>query len=91
MGKVRGLETEVMLKDLFVFLTGTDRIPPMGFTRKGSIVFDHRETKESRFPSVSTCLPQFQLPVCNNLTGDYENFKEQMNIAVLGSVGFGKF
>ena len=59
----------------------------MGFERKGTIVFDHRENKqENRLPSVSTCLPQLQLPVCNCLTEDYHVFKEQMNLAVLGSV-----
>lgn len=81
---------QVTPKHLFVFLTGSDRIPPMGFERKGTIVFDHRENKqENRLPSVSTCLPQLQLPVCNCLTEDYHVFKEQMNLAVLGSVGFG--
>ena len=34
-------ETEVTPKDLFFFLTGSDRIPPFGFDTKGTIVFDH--------------------------------------------------
>ncbi|XP_067036310.1 uncharacterized protein [Acropora muricata] len=88
--KVLGSETEANLKDLFVFLTGSDRIPPMGFTRKGKIAFDHRDnSQELRFPSVSTCQPMLQLPMCDNLTQDYDSFKEKMNLAMLGSVGFG--
>ena len=88
-GKVLGSETEANLKDLFVFLTGSDRIPPMGFTRKGKIAFDHRDnSQELRFPSVSTCQPMLQLPMCDDLTQDYDSFKEKMNLAVLGSVGF---
>ena len=62
----------------------------MGFERKGTIIFDHIENKqENRLPSVSTCLPQLSLPVCNSLIDDYDVFKEKMNLAVLGSVGFG--
>ena len=88
--KVLGSETEANLKDLFVFLTRSDRIPPMGFTRKGKIVFDHQDnSQELRFPSVSTCQPMLQLPMCDDLTQDYDSFKEKMNLAVLGSVGFG--
>ena len=30
-----------------------------------------------------------QLPMCDDLTQDYDNFKEKMNLAVLGSVGVG--
>lgn len=89
-GKVAAKETEVTLKDVSVFLTGSDRIPPMGFERKGAIVFDHIENaQEGRLPPVSTCLPQLQLPVCDNLCDIYDVFKERMNLAVLGSVGFG--
>ena len=68
----------------------SDRILPMGFNKKGTIGFDHREnTRENRLPSVSTYLPQLRLPACDSLTEDYDVFKEQMNLAVLGSVGFG--
>ena len=89
-GKVLGSETEANLKDLFVFLTGSDRIPPMGFTRKGKIAFDHQDnSQELCFPSGSTCQPMLQLPMCDDLTQDYDSFKEKMNLAVLGSVGFG--
>ena len=52
-------ETEANLKDLFVFLTGSDRIPPMGFPRKGKIAIDHQDnSQELRFPSGSTCQPK---------------------------------
>ena len=39
--------------------------------------------------TVSTCLPQLRLLVCDSLAEDYDVFKEQMNLAVLGSAGFG--
>ena len=62
----------------------------MGLERKGAMIFDHIENKqENRLPSVSTCLPQLSLPVCNSLTDDYDVFKENTNLAVLRSVGFG--
>ena len=90
-GKVLGSEMEANLKDLSVFLTGSDRIPPMGFTRKGKIAFDHRDNSQALcFPSVSTCQSMLQFPMCDDLTQDYDSFKEKMNLAVLGSVGFGK-
>ena len=90
-GKVVGSGLEATLKDLFVFLTGSDRIPAMGFTAKGIIAFDHSENpQECRLPSVSTCQPMLQLPACDHLTEDYDGFKEKMNLAVLGSVGFGQ-
>lgn len=77
-------------RTFFFFLTGSDRIPPMGFDAKITIVFDHKEnTRENRLLSVSTCLLQLRLPVCDSLTEDYDVFKEQMNLAVLGSVRFG--
>lgn len=77
-------------RTFFFFLTGSERIPPMGFDEKRTIVFDHKEnTRENRFLSVSTCLLQLRLPVCDILTEDYDVFKEQMNLAVLGSVRFG--
>ena len=61
----------------------------MGFERKGTIIFDHIENnQENHLPSVSTRLPQPGLPVCHSLTDDYDVFKEKMNLAVLGSVGF---
>ena len=89
-GKVAVSETEATLKDIICLFTGSDRIPPMGFDRKSSIIFYHREdSKESWLPSVSTFLPKLQLPVCDSLTEDYDVFKEKMNLAVLGSVGFG--
>lgn len=89
-GRSLGKEMEVTPKDLFFFLTGSDRIPPMGFDAKRTIVFDHKEnTRENRLLSVSTCLLQLRLPVCDSLTEDYDVFKEQMNLAVLGSVRFG--
>lgn len=63
----------------------------MGFDRKGSISFIHQlNPEESRLPSVSTCLPELRFPVCNKLRDDCDVFKDQMNLAILGSVGFGQ-
>lgn len=42
-GKVAVKEIEVILKDVFVFFIGFDRISLMGFERKGVIVFDYIE------------------------------------------------
>ena len=61
----------------------------MGFERPSSIVFiPLGNTKESRLPSVSTCIPQLSIP--NYILEDFDNFKKQSNFAVLGSMEFGQ-
>ncbi|XP_068751097.1 G2/M phase-specific E3 ubiquitin-protein ligase-like [Montipora capricornis] len=90
-GRARAADTEVTLEELFAFLTGSHSIPPMGFERPGSIVFIPLENpKESRLPSVSTCIPQLSIPICNYILEDFDNFKKQINLAVLGSMEFGQ-
>jgi len=90
-GRARAADTEVTLEELFAFLTGSHSIPPMGFERRGSIVFIPLENpKESRLPSVSTCIPQLSIPICNYILEDFDNFKKQINLAVLGSMEFGQ-
>ena len=71
------------MRDLTVFLTGCSSIPPLGFGDvKPSIVF----TSDRPLPTVSTCSLTLYFPLtfpCN-----FDQFKEKMDFAVLGSQGF---
>lgn len=53
------------LKDLLAFITGADKIPPMGFDQWIQIIFLY-EAKET-LPTTSTCVPCIRLPTihCN--------------------------
>ncbi len=43
------------LKDLLVFITGVDRIPPLGFGNVAGVNFLHDQGQ--RLPMASTCTP----------------------------------
>lgn len=47
------------LEDLLVFVTGADRIPPLGFNDVAEVRFLHGETK--KLPIASTCAPAISL------------------------------
>ncbi len=74
------------LKDLLVFFSGAERIPPLGFDSEApSIVFLH--DSKSRFPTTSTCSIQFRIPISH---GDqYQSFKDDFLLAIFGNDGFG--
>ncbi len=73
------------LKDIFIFLTGCDCIPPLGFPHaEKTIQFD----SDLMVPTVSTCSMIFRLP--RNLPEDYNIFKERMTFYILCSQGFGQ-
>lgn len=73
------------LKDIFIFLTGCDTIPPLGFIGADQMIeFDSEEV----VPKVSTCSLVFHLPI--GLPSEYEDFKERLIFFILGSQGFGQ-
>ena len=72
------------LKDILIFATGADQIPPMGFVPTPSVTFD----ASTRFPMANTCANVLILPL-NAGDGNYSTFKEKMDTAILGSPGFG--
>ena len=72
------------LKDIMTFLTGCDSIPPLGFSAIPGIDF----TDDEQFPTVSTC--SLTLTFSRKMTTTFQNFKEVMDHAILGSEGFGR-
>ena len=64
-----------------MFISGTDQIPPMGFDHPITVTF----INEEKIPFVNTCSLYITLP--RNLKE--KEFKEKMDLAILGSVGFG--
>ena len=52
------------LGGLLAFITGADRLPPMGFSDVPLLQFNHDPT--FRLPVVSTCTPSLILPTTHN-------------------------
>ena len=73
------------LSDLLVFVSGADRIPPLGYERAPSVVFDHYQDRI--FPTASTCDVQLRLPIVHE--GNYQKFREAMIMALKDHDGFG--
>lgn len=71
------------LQDVMVFLTGCDCIPPLGF---GDVLPSIEFDAVSTLPTVSTCALTLHLPL--NSPTVFEDFKEKMDLAILGSQGF---
>ena len=71
------------LQDVMVFLTGCDSVPPLGFGDvKPSILF----TDDALLPTVSTCSLTLRFP--RNFPTDFQQFKDKMELVILGSQGF---
>ena len=64
-------DTTLRLEDIFVFITGADCVPPMGFKTAPRMHFSHSSLK---LAVASTCAP-ITLPTCHN---SYEDFKDAM-------------
>ena len=71
------------LKDVMVFLTGCDCLPPLGFADASpTIVF----SDDAVLPTVSTCSLTFNIP--RNIPTEFDTFKEKMDFSILRSRGF---
>ena len=71
---------KMSLEDILQFVTGTTRIPPMGFDKNPEIEF-HNDT----LPSASTCLLKLYLPFADSS----REFKRKVTFAIFNSIGFG--
>ena len=70
------------LSHLLLFLTGTNRIPLLGFEESVTLLF----LKDGLFPTVSTCGIEIRLPTIHDT---YEKFRDVMVHAIKGNDGFG--
>lgn len=71
---------------ILAFATGASKIPSMGFPVSPRIQFIFNDNPRA-LPTASICSLTLRLPLA--LT-KYDNFKEQMTMAVLNIVGFGQ-
>ena len=74
----------VTLKDVLVFFSGADAIPPLGFPREPSLVFIHNSLP---LPTASTCALELRIPTVHT---EYSTFKDAMITGVMGHGGFRK-
>lgn len=68
------------LGDILAFSTGSNVIPPIGFTPAPSIEFQN-----GKYPIANTCANCLRLPIHNR----YEDFKENMDFGIQNTQGFG--
>ena len=78
---------DLVLKELLIFVTGADAVPPPGFTSALPISFYDMENDVKRLPYTSTC--NMSLSVARGLQ-EPKNFNELMYGTTLGCFGFGK-
>ena len=77
--------TSCVVRDILIFCTGADRLPPLGFGRELKIVFLGHES--GKLSTASTCDLTLRLPTVHG--EDYESFKEAMTLSLKGNDGFG--
>ena len=71
--------------DLLMFITGADRLPPMGFPDVPVIEFNHNPSV--RLPTPSTCAPSITLPMSQ--ASSYDHFQDMMIQGLVQGFGFG--
>lgn len=76
-------ECSTQLEDILSFVTGANRIPPIGFEPQPSIEF---EDDNAKYPVAHTCANVLRLPLLKT----YEEFKPNMDFGILNSPGFGR-
>ncbi|XP_019859560.1 PREDICTED: uncharacterized protein LOC109587781 [Amphimedon queenslandica] len=74
---------DLSIQDVLVFFTGSDVIPPLGFTPRPSLYFD----EFIAYPFASTCALSLTLPIKYE---EYSKFKEKMVYGFKNHGGFGK-
>ena len=78
-----GDQSSPTLRDVMVFLTGSDCVPPLGF---GDVTPSILFTDDAVLPTVSTCSLTLRFP--RTFLSEFEQFKEKMDFVILGSQGF---
>ena len=76
-------DVQVSLKDVLIFFSGANAVPPLGFPRPPSLHFIHGP---SPLPTASTCSLELHLPTIHS---NYAAFKEAMITGIMGHGGFG--
>ena len=74
------------LEDVLIFVTGADKVPPLGYSRHITISFYDQESAKRR-PCSSTCSLELHLP---RGVEDVEAFNERMVSSLRERCGFGK-
>ena len=74
---------DVSLKDVLIFATGSEDIPPMGFVNRPLIEF-----KDQQLPTASTCGPLLVLPLH---VDNEKTFIEKMCFGIKDCCGFGQY
>ncbi|XP_076149223.1 G2/M phase-specific E3 ubiquitin-protein ligase-like [Alosa pseudoharengus] len=70
------------LHDILQFATGSNEVPPIGFSPQPSIEFLHEGGK---YPIANTCVNFLRLPIHTN----YDSFREAMDFGIRNTQGFG--
>lgn len=71
------------LGEILVFITGSSRVPPMGFSPTPKITF----TSEHCLPHSSTCTNRLTIP---EYLENYDKFKDTFILSIQGCQGFGQ-
>ncbi len=77
---------DLRLEDLLIFITGADKIPPLGFDSSIKIDFYDFQDNNRRLPHASTCSPAIYLP---RGMENPDTFKELMKKVLTECHGFG--
>ena len=75
---------DITLGDILEFLSGASKLPAVGFSKDPSVHF----CNEDQLPKASTCDVSITFSRGMGLL-QYEQFKERMDLCILGSYGFG--
>ncbi|XP_077958481.1 G2/M phase-specific E3 ubiquitin-protein ligase [Gasterosteus aculeatus] len=73
------------LGDILAFATGSDAVPPIGFSPQPSLEFLHPSGRAQKFPVANTCISCLRLPIYST----YSCFKSNMDFAIRNTQGFG--
>ncbi|XP_056431348.1 G2/M phase-specific E3 ubiquitin-protein ligase-like [Gadus chalcogrammus] len=73
------------LGDIRAFATGSDAVPPIGFSPQPSLEFLHPSGGAAKFPVANTCISCLRLPIYST----YDCFKTNMDFAIRNTQGFG--
>ena len=83
--ETNGLNT---LSELHKFITGCERIPPLGLPKRIAVKFKHGCMEKCKCrPTASTCDLSITLPV--HYHDNYNQFKESIDSALIEGKGFG--
>ena len=77
--------TDCGVNDVLVFFSGSDHVPPLGFSSNPKVSFLYSGT--SKFCTSSTCDIQLRVPTCHG--EDYQAFRDAMIMSIKDNDGFG--